>query len=64
MTITKFVIQEGRVTARESVSLDALDDGLLSTARDALVRLRAEPSAVSVAWSDGTAGIVVLDCRP
>jgi len=64
MTITKFVVQIGRVTARESVSLDALDEGLLSTARDALARLRAEPSAVSVAWSDETEGIVGLGLPP
>jgi hypothetical protein len=64
MTITKFVVQIGRVTARESVSLDALDEGLLSTARDALARLRAEPSAVSVAWSDETEGLVGLGLPP
>jgi hypothetical protein len=64
MTITKFVIQDGRVTARESVSLDALDEGLLSTSRDALARLRAEPSTVSVAWSDETEGTVGLGLPP
>ena len=64
MTITKFVIQNGRVAARESVSRDALDEGLLSTAREALARLRAEPSAVSVAWSDETEDIVGLGLPP
>ena len=64
MTITKFVIQNGRVAARESVSLDALDEGLLSTARDVLARLRAEPSAVSIAWSDKTEGTVGLGLPP
>ena len=64
MTITKFVIQNGRVTVRENVSLDSLDEALLSTARDALARLRAEPSAVSVAWSDETEGTVGLGLPP
>jgi hypothetical protein len=64
MTITKFVIQNGRVAARESVSLDALDEGLLSTARDVLARLRAEQSAVSIAWSDKTEGTVGLGLPP
>jgi hypothetical protein len=64
MTITKFVIQNGRVAARESVSLDDLDEGLLSTARDVLARLRAEPSAVSIAWSDETEGTVSLGLPP
>jgi hypothetical protein len=64
VTITKFVIQNGRVAAQESVSPDALDEGLFSTARDALARLRAEPSAVSVVWSDATEGIVGLGLPP
>jgi hypothetical protein len=64
MTITKFVIQNGRVAARESVSFDTLDEGLLSTARDALARLRGAPSAVSVAWSGETEGNVGLGLPP
>jgi len=64
MSITKFVIQNGRVAARENISLDALDDGLLSTARDVLRRLRAEPSAVSIAWSNKTEGTVGLGLPP
>jgi hypothetical protein len=64
MSITKFVIQNGRVAARESAFPNALDDGLLSTARDALTRLRAGRSSVSVAWSDGTEGIVGLGLPP
>jgi hypothetical protein len=64
MTITKFVIQNGRVTGRESVSREALDAELLSTARDALARLRAQPWAVSVAWSDEIEGTVGLGLPP
>ncbi len=60
MDITKFVIQAGRIAAREAVSLSALDAGLFSIARDALRHLRTEPSAVSVRWSDQMASMVGL----
>jgi hypothetical protein len=58
MTMNKFVIQHGRVATRASISFDALDEGLLSTARGALAHLREGKPTVSISWPDGTNGIV------
>lgn len=64
MTINKFVISHGRIASQETISLRALDDGLLGRARDALARLQKGQIAVSLPWPDGTEGVVGLGLPP
>lgn len=59
MAFTKFVVHNGRIATRETIALDALDERCLTTARDALTRLRTEQSAVPVV-SDKTEVVVGL----
>jgi len=60
----KFVIRHGRVASQDRISVNTLDDGLLSSARDALARLRGGQLRVALSWSDGTDGVVGLGLPP
>jgi len=60
----KFVIRHGRVVSQDRISVDTLDDGLLSSARDALARLRGGRLHLALSWSDGTEGVVGLGLPP
>jgi hypothetical protein len=62
--MTKFVIRHGRVASQDRISVNTLDDGLLSSARDALARLRGGQQRVALSWSDGTECVVGLGFPP
>jgi hypothetical protein len=64
MTIIKFVIRHGGVASQDTISLSALDVGLLGGARDVLAHLREGKLSVSLSWSDGTEDIVGLGLPP